>query len=270
VKDLHAEAVLAADLVREAGRLALELRAGDLGRLRVGTKPSISDLVTAADHAAERLVVDHLAAFRPDDAVLGEEGGARPGTSGRTWVIDPVDGTYNFVRGLDSWCSAIALHDGDPGAGAGAGAGSGDVLLGAVYHPTQDALYVGGPGLATMRDGEEYGPIVDRPLAECCVATYLHPPSFGGPTGAAFTRVVRGAATLRMLGSSSVDLAAVSQGRLDLFLHHSAPPWDWLPGSALVRGAGGAARRVTVDGTVWSVAGAPTAVAEACAALVGA
>jgi fructose-1,6-bisphosphatase/inositol monophosphatase family enzyme len=261
VSDLQPDAALAADLVREAGRLALELRAGD-DVLRVGTKTSVSDVVTAADHAAERLIVDHLAAFRPDDGILGEEGAARTGTSGRTWVIDPVDGTYNFVRGLDWWCCAVALVEGDPDAET-------RLLLGAVHHPARDLLYIGGPGIPTTRNDVAAPPIADRSLGESCLATYLHPPFFGDAVADAFGRVARAAATLRMLGSGSLDLSAVSQGELDLYVQHSVQPWDWLPGAALVRGAGGATRKVTAAGRVWSVAGAPTAVDEACAVLSG-
>jgi fructose-1,6-bisphosphatase/inositol monophosphatase family enzyme len=246
------DATLAADVVREAGRLARELRESGL---RVATKSSISDVVTAADHAAERLVVDHLAAWRPDDGVLGEEGTERPSTSGRTWVIDPVDGTYNFVHGLDWWCSAIALVEDD------------EPVLGAVYHPHDDVLYVGGPDLPTTRNGEPVGPLEDIDLAHACVSTYLHPPFFGGEVGEAFGRVIAGAATLRMLGSGSLDLAAVAQGHLGVFVQHSVAPWDWFPSSALVRGAGGVARRTSAAGVEWSVAGAPTVVAEVCAAL---
>ena len=117
--DLAADAALAADLVREAALLAARLRVEGLD---VSRKTSWSDIVTQADTAAERLIVQQLAAERPDDAIVGEEGTSRLGTSGRTWVIDPVDGTYNFSRGSDWWCSAIALHDED------------DVLLGAVHH----------------------------------------------------------------------------------------------------------------------------------------
>ena len=250
--DLAADAALAGDLVREAGLLAQELRASGL---RVDTKSSVSDLVTPADHAAERLVVDHLAAFRPQDGVVAEEGAARPSTSGRTWMIDPVDGTYNFVHGLAWWCSALGLVEGDDG------------LLGAVYHPAEDALYVGGPQLPTTLNGEAVGPLADVDLAHTCVSTYLHPPFYAGPVGTAFARVVGRAATLRMLGSGSMDLTAVAQGHLGVFVQHSVAPWDWWPGSSLVRGAGGATRQLTVEGKVWSVAGAPTAVAEACAAL---
>ena len=250
--DLASDAALAADVVREAGLLARELRTTGLA---VDTKTSVSDVVTAADHAAERLVVDHLATWRPDDGVLGEEGAERPSASGRTWVIDPVDGTYNFVHGLGWWCSAIALVVDD------------EPVLGAVYHPHEDILYVGGPDLPTTRNGEPVGPLADLDLAHACVTTYLHPPFFDGEVGDAFARAVAGAATLRMLGSGSLDLAAVAQGHLGVFVQHSVAPWDWFPSSALVRGAGGVARRTEAAGVQWSVAGAPTAVAEVCAAL---
>jgi myo-inositol-1(or 4)-monophosphatase len=248
------DAELAARLVREAGALAHRMRAVGLER---HTKTSVSDVVTAADHAAERLVVDTLAVERPDDGVLGEEGANRAGTSGRTWVIDPVDGTYNFLAGLDWWCSAIALTDGD------------DPILGAIHHPATGRTFVGGPGLGSTVDGLPLAPVPDRPLAESCLTTYLHPPFFGSEVGAAFERVVTGAATLRVLGSGSMDATAVAEGRLQVLCQHSVPLWDELPGAAIIRGAGGVTRRVPAAGVEWYVAGAPTAVDEVCAALVG-
>jgi fructose-1,6-bisphosphatase/inositol monophosphatase family enzyme len=252
VTDLAEDAAFAADLVREAGLLAQELRESGL---RVDTKTSVSDVVTAADHAAERLIVDHLDAWRPDDGVIAEEGNRRSSVSGRTWVIDPVDGTYNFVHGLGWWCSAVALVADD------------EPVLGAVYHPHEDALYVGGPDLPTTRNGEPIPPLVDVDLAHTCATTYLHPPFFDGEVGAAFARAVGGAATLRMLGSGSLDLIAVARGQLGVFVQHSVAPWDWYPSTAILRGAGGATRRLQAAGVEWSVAGAPTAVAEVCAAL---
>jgi myo-inositol-1(or 4)-monophosphatase len=245
---------LAARLVLEAGTLARGMRGGDLD---VSTKRSVSDLVTAADRAAEQLIVDVLAAERPDDGILGEEGASRAGTSGRTWVIDPVDGTYNFVAGLDWWCSAIALTHGD------------DLVLGAVHHPATGRTFVGGPGLASTVDGTPLSQLADRPLAESCVATYLHPPFFDGEVGAAFARAIGGAATLRMQGSGSMDAMAVAEGRLHVVCQHTVPPWDELPGAAIIRGAGGVTRHVEAAGKDWYVAGAPTAVAEVCAALTG-
>ena len=251
---LVTDADLAARLVREAGTLARTMR-GD--GLAVDTKGSVSDVVTDADHAAERLVVESLAQERPDDGVLGEEGASSAGTSGRTWVIDPVDGTYNFVAGLDWWCSALALTDGD------------DLVLGAVHHPATGRTFVGGPGLPSTVDGVPLPRITDRRLAESCVATYLHPPFLGGDVGAAFARAITGAATLRMLGSGSMDAMAVAEGRLHVVCQHTVPPWDELPGAAIIRGAGGVTRHVEAAGRDWYVAGAPTAVDEVCAALTG-
>ncbi|MBI2244190.1 MAG: inositol monophosphatase [Nocardioides sp.] len=249
---LAVDAALAARLVRDAGTLAARMRAAGL---EAATKTSISDVVTAADHAAERLVVDALAAERPRDGVLGEEGAASEGTSGRTWVIDPVDGTYNFVAGLDWWCSALALTDGD------------DLVLGAVHHPASGRTFVGGPGLPTTVDGVALPALDDRRLAAACLTTYLHPPSYGAEVGAAFTRLVGGAATLRMLGSASMDATAIASGQLHVRCQHSLPPWDDLPGAALILGVGGATAHVDAAGVRWSAAGAPRAVADVCAAL---
>jgi fructose-1,6-bisphosphatase/inositol monophosphatase family enzyme len=225
------------------------------GGLEARAKSSVSDVVTEADHAAEALVLKRLTEERPHDAVLGEEGAAQDGTSGRTWVIDPVDGTYNFVSGLTWWCSAIALTDGD------------DVVLGAVYHPHDDVLFVGGPGLPTTRNGQPLPPLEDRPLGESCLTTYLHPPFYGDAVGQAFGRAVAGVATLRMLGSGSMDLTAIAQGQLHVSCQHSVPPWDRLPGAALVLGVGGAHRRTAAAGVEWSVTGVPSAVDAICAAL---
>ncbi|MDP3889713.1 inositol monophosphatase family protein [Nocardioides sp.] len=240
--------LLAADLVRSAGRLAWQLRTDGLS---VDQKTSVSDVVTAADHAAEELVVGRLREARPHDAIVGEEGTDHPGTSGRSWVIDPVDGTWNFVQGLSHWCSALAL-EATPG-----------VVLGAVHHPHDDHTWVGGPDLPTSRDGVPLEWPADAALAEVGVGTYLHPTWFTDPAVAdPWRRAARGAATIRMLGSGSMDLVAVAEGRLGCWFQHSVPAWDWLPGQALVLGTGGAAEQIEVDGFVWSVAGRPSAVAE--------
>jgi len=248
------DAALAVRLVREAGGLAGRMRGEGI---RTETKTSVSDVVTAADRAAEDLVVRAILAERPGDAILGEEGASRPGTSGRTWVIDPVDGTYNFVAGLDWWCSALALTVGD------------EPVLGAVHHPPSGRTFVGGPDLAPTVDSTPLEPIVDRPLAQSCLTTYLHPPFYGDSVGEAFGRLANGAATVRMLGSGTMDAMAVAQGRLHVLCQHSVPPWDELPGAAIIRGAGGATRRVEAAGVEWYVAGAPTAVDEVCQALLG-
>lgn len=243
------DAELAALLVRDAGALA----AGMLARgLDAETKTHVSDVVTAADHAAEAQVVATLRRERPDDSIVGEEGADQVGTSGRTWVIDPVDGTYNFHRGLDWWCSALALVDGE------------DLVLGAVHHASSGSTYVGGPALPSSHNARAISPLTDRPLRDSCATTYLHPPFYEGEIGAAFVRAVEGVATLRMMGSGTMDAVAIAQGRCDVLFQHSVPDWDRLPGAAIIRGVGGESRVVHAAGVDWHVAGVPSAVAEIC------
>ncbi|OUZ11011.1 inositol monophosphatase [Aeromicrobium sp. PE09-221] len=248
------DARLAASLVSEAAGLAARMRSES--DLRIMQKTSISDIVTSADTAAERHMVETLAGARPEDGILGEEGAAAEGTSGRRWIIDPVDGTYNFASGSDYWCSAIALVDGD------------ELVLGAVAHASTGDVYVGGPKRPTTVNGLPAGPIPDLPLAGISAATYLHPPRLREPEIAdAFMRAASLPATLRMLGSGSMDLVGVATGLLGCWFQHSVPTWDWLPGAALVAGVGGATRQFDVGPVTWSVAGPPTAVDEVVAAL---
>ena len=242
---------LAADLVREAGLLAARM----LGEgLETHYKTSVSDVVSAADHAAEDLVVGRLDEERPDDGLVGEEGHARPGA--RTWYVDPVDGTYNFLSGIPYWCSAVGLVDDD------------GPLAGAVYYPALDQLWVGGRDHPTTLNGVAVEPLADRPLAEVSVATYFHPRyNHDRARTTSWQAATSAAAAVRMLGSASVDLAGVATGRLGVFLQANLHPWDWYPGAALVLGAGGVATEVPVGDVTWQVAGNRDAVQDATAAL---
>ncbi len=242
------DAELAVRLVREAGALAARMRAEGLDAEQ---KTSVSDVVTAADHAAERLVTEALLTERPDDGILGEEGTQHAGTSGRRWVIDPVDGTYNFFSGMTYWCSALALQDGE------------DVLLGAVHQPQADETWLGGTSRPTTLNGGPVTALADRPLAECSLATYIHPGTLDDPgKGGVWRTIVDAVSTPRMLGSGSCDLAAVAGGRVGVFAGHSCPEWDWLPGKALVEAAGGRTEVVELHGTRWHLAGNQQAVRE--------
>jgi myo-inositol-1(or 4)-monophosphatase len=237
---------LAAALVREAGLLAAHMRRAGVA---TETKTSISDVVTAADRAAEALIVRRLRTDRPGDGLVGEEGTDEPGE--RTWFIDPVDGTYNFTRGLPTWCAAIALVDAD------------GPILGAIYDPASDELWLGGRGRPTTCNGVRVAPD-PRPLAEVAVATYLHPTTLPDDrVRVPLLRAITGAATVRMLGSGSIELAAVAAGRLGCFVQHDCLPWDWLPGSTLVSAAGGTIRVFEQDDRRWHLAGSAIAVDEA-------
>jgi fructose-1,6-bisphosphatase/inositol monophosphatase family enzyme len=256
------DAELAAGLVRNAGTLALRMRERGLEGER---KTSVSDVVTAADRAAEEYIVGQLRRCRPDDGVLGEEGASRAGTSGRCWVIDPVDGTYNFLSGSTYWCSALALKAGTAGR---AGGPDPDVLLGAIYQPQEDKLWLGGPEHPATLNGRPLAPPSDLPVGQLSAGTYIHPSWLARPEAAlAWRSAATRAATIRMMGSGSCDLARVAEGQLGCWFQHSCPEWDWLPGKAIVLAAGGAADVVEVNGLSWFLAGGPTAVRELGAAL---
>ncbi len=265
---------LAAALVRHAGHLAYRMRSdGLLGE----QKTSVSDVVTAADRAAETFIVEQLRRCRPEDGILGEEGAARVGLSGRTWVIDPVDGTYNFLSGSTYWCSALALKfDGklDGGGRGSLDGGNGgtepdrDVLLGAIYQPEEDKLWLGGPEHPATLNGRPLLPPSNSVLGQLSAGTYIHPswlvqPQAATPWHAAAVLP----ATIRMLGSGSCDLGRVADGQLGCWFQHSCPEWDWLPGKAIVLAAGGATAVVRVNGLHWYIAGGVTAVREVAAAL---
>ena len=237
---------LAAALVRDAGALAAEMLADGL---TTQYKTSVSDVVSAADHAAEELVSTRLAAERPDDGLVGEEGAKSPGR--RTWYIDPVDGTYNFLSGIPYWCSALALVD-EQGP-----------VLGAVYYPAVDELWLGGRDHPTTCNGAEVATLRDRPMGQISVSTHLQPAKITDTRRREqLLAALRPAATMRMLGSSSIDLCFVAGGRLGVFLQAQCLPWDWYPGMAMVLAAGGAADVIEQDGLRWHVAGNTQAVAE--------
>ena len=237
---------LAVTLVREAGLLAAAMRRAGL---ETEHKTSVSDVVSAADRAAEQLIVDRLHAARPDDGVIGEEGSNAPGE--RTWFVDPVDGTYNFLSGLSFWCAAVALADHD------------GPVLGAVYHPESDELWAGGRDHPTTLNGTPVRPLLDQPLREVSVASYLHPTTLPDDgVREPLLRVLREAATVRMLGSGSIELASVAGGRLGAWVQYDCLDWDWLPGAAMVRAAGGATHVTELGGHRWHIAGSHQVVDE--------
>lgn len=239
---------LAAQLVQGAGALAARMRAGGLTATR---KTSVSDIVTAADHAAEELVVGTLRRLRPADGLVGEEGATAASSSGRTWVIDPVDGTYNFHAGLDWWCSALALTD------------AAGVILGAVHQPATGTTWLGGRDHPLTVNGRPAADKEDAPLAAVSLGSYLHPARMANPDAREpFLAMTSGAATLRMFGSGSMDLCAVADGRLGAWAQMLCPDWDWFPGQALVESAGGATAVVEHRGHRWYLAGGATAVAD--------
>lgn len=256
---------LAAKLLREAGALAQSIRARGLTELHAGShrKSNVADFATAADLAAENHLFGSLRTARPDDSILGEEGAFHEGSSGRCWVVDPVDGTYNFASGSAYWCAALALVIPAVNTGTTADPTSdAEVLLGAVYQPEEDKLWLGGTTQAATLNGDPIyvGP---APLGQLAAGTYIHPSWLADPSAAVpWKNAAELPATLRMLGSGSCDLGRVAQGELGVWFQHSCPVWDWLPGKGIVEAAGGDTAVVRVNGLDWYVAGPSGAVAE--------
>jgi len=234
------------EVAEAAARRAGELLLAGFGSDHAVRRKSAAgaDVVSEADRAAERAVVALLREQRPSDGVLGEEG-ARV-TAARTWVVDALDGTFNYVAGVPHWRAAVALVD-DEGP-----------LVSAVFDPVAGELFSaqrgeGGPGLAIRRG---------RAMGEALVATFADPRVM---TPAALL-VLAESAILRTGGAGSLDLAWVAAGRLDAWVQREPEPWDWLPGALLVREAGG--RAEVLEGG-WHLAGAPALVEELSMLLPG-
>jgi myo-inositol-1(or 4)-monophosphatase len=238
---------LATRAVRAGAAAALAATRDDLG---VQVKGAPTDLVSRADMAAEAAIAGLLRAERPGDGIVGEEGASAPGAgrAGRLWVIDGIDGTFNFLSGIPHWCVAVGLaHDGGP-------------AVGAVLDPVADELFAGGPGLGATVNGEPISVRSGRSLQEASVATFLRADKATG-RGAKLAALVERVGILRTGGAGSLELAWVAAGRVDAWAQPNVSPWDWIPGAAIVAGAGG--RGVVLDGDpAWHIAGAPALAAE--------
>lgn len=247
--DLAARAVSAG----AAAALAEAARGGeDGGGLDVEVKDSPTDLVSRADTAAEAAIADLLRAERPDDGILGEEGASAAG-AGRRWLVDGIDGTFNFLSGIPHWCVALGLED------------DGEPTAAAVYDPTAGELFLAGPGHPTTVNGAPVAIRRGRSLAQAAVATYLRADKTDDRRGA-LARLVDEVGIVRAGGAGTLELAWVAAGRVDAWAQPNVSAWDWVPGAALVRHAGG--RIAVLDGEpAWHLAGAAELV-DALAAVV--
>jgi myo-inositol-1(or 4)-monophosphatase len=218
-------------LARRAGTLLLEAQhAGDAAtrHAEAEVKTSPTDLVTALDRASETLIVEAILAERPKDGVLGEEGGRRAGTSGLCWVIDPLDGTTNFVYGYGSFAVSIALTD-----AAGA-------LVGVVHDPARQETFAAARGLGACRNGAPIPSVREpSPLAEALVGTGF---AYKRPLRAAQAKLLGSllpaVRDLRRGGSAALDLCSVACGRLDAYYEAGLEPWDRAAGLLIATEAG--------------------------------
>lgn len=217
-----------AELARRFGRVG-----------EVATKSSSVDYVTEADQAAEQVLVARLRAARPHDAVLGEEGGARAGGSGLRWVLDPLDGTVNYVYGRRAWCVSVACVD-DRGA-----------LVGVVHDPLVPETFAAVRGGGAWRDGAPLTCPDAVALPQALIGTgFAYDRAARRAQGEVVARVVGAVGNLRRGGAAALDLCDVACGRLDGFYEDHLNAWDRAAGELVATEAGAARRAFGEDGVV--------------------
>lgn len=223
--------ILAVDIAREAGELARRRRSE--GVALAATKSSLADIVTEADREVEQLIRDRLAAARPDDGFLGEESDPHPGTSGVTWVVDPIDGTVNYAYGIPHYAVSIAAVTGEPDP-------AGWIAQAAVvYTPVVDELFRASRGEGAWL-GERRLQVSTVTDAGALLATgFGYDPATHDGDIARVRRLMPLARDLRRAGAASLDLAYVAAGRLDGYFERGLKPWDHAAGALLVTEAGG-------------------------------
>jgi myo-inositol-1(or 4)-monophosphatase len=218
------------ELAERAARAAGELLLGYYGREPEGLdwKSSETDLVSDADREAERTIRELLQAERPEDGLLAEEGSQSDGGSGRRWIVDPLDGTINFLYGFPAWAVSIALEDGDGPA------------VGVVHSPVHRETFS-----AVRGEGARLG---DRPLrvrdpsglSRALIATgFSYEPERRAEQAEVMRRLLPRARDIRRAGSAALDLAWVAAGRVDAFYERGLKAWDLAAGQLLVEEAGG-------------------------------
>lgn len=198
------------------------------------TKLNASDVVTVADVAAEALLRSMLAAERPDDAILGEEGGASAGTTGLTWVLDPIDGTVNYLYGLPSTSVSVAVVTGDPDPQRW------EVLAGAVTDITTGATTTAARGRGAHHEGQRLQVAEPAPLDLTLVATgFFYDPQLRAAQGRSAATLLEHVRDIRRMGSAALDLCRVARRQVDAYYEEGLSPWDHAAGELVVREAGG-------------------------------
>jgi myo-inositol-1(or 4)-monophosphatase len=202
---------------------------GEVEQLQVSIKGP-GDFVSTADLKAERTIKSELKKARPGYAMLFEESGAEAGSDPRhRWIVDPLDGTTNFLHGIPHFSISIALER------------DGEIVSGVIYEPVRDEMYWAEKGLGAYVNDRRLRVSARRQLGEAVIGTGM---PFGARAdqnvyGAALAAVMRATAGIRRMGSACLDLAYVAAGRFDGFWEFGLAPWDMAAGILLVREAGG-------------------------------
>jgi myo-inositol-1(or 4)-monophosphatase len=253
---------VAVEAARMAGALLLE-RARHGAEREVSSKSTPTDLVSEADRASERAIRELLGRRRPDDGFVGEEGGSAEGSSALSWVVDPLDGTVNFLFGIPQWSVSVAVRDRE------------GTLAGAVYDPNRDELFTatrqerstltGPAGVLELRGAGR------EDLATAMVATGLaYDSKVREAQAQVLARLVGRVRDIRRFGSAALDLAWTAAGRYDAYFERSVKQWDVAAGALICERAGLPVLELAVhENLPWGILAAPPALAEPLLELVG-
>lgn len=225
IDDVSQSCAALEQLVRQAGHLAIgQFRrlAGDSVHLK-----GHLDLVTAADREVERFLTDGLSRLFPQDGVFGEEGAAVPGRSGRIWVIDPIDGTLNFVRGSEHWAVSVGLFE------------NGRPQFGIIFAPARDQMLIGGRDLRPTLNGRPLDSPATLERSSAVVAVSLNP-AFPVPERLAVMEFIMADAGMafRNYGSAAISLLELAAGQVDGYVGLGLSTWDVMGGLAIIRALG--------------------------------
>nr|WP_278312932.1 inositol monophosphatase family protein [Lolliginicoccus levis] len=234
--DAEALRAIAEQLAAEAAALVRQRRAEVIeGQARdgaVSTKSTSTDPVTIVDQESEELIRSRLAALRPEDTILGEEGGGAASASGIRWVIDPIDGTVNFLYGIDAYAVSIAAQlDGISIAGAVADVPGRRIYSAARGHGAWQRDSVGEPVRLHCT--------AETTLGHALVATgFAYDPARRAEQGSIVAQLLPHVRDIRRIGSAAIDLCLLAAGRVDAYYEHGLHPWDWAAASLIAEEAG--------------------------------
>lgn len=235
--DVLALAEVAREVAEEAATMIVRRRPADLGVAT--TKSSLTDVVTVMDQASQDLLRSLLAERRPDDAFAGEEEGGRTGTSGLTWVVDPIDGTVNYLYGLAAYAVSVAVVVGDPSR-----PGGWRPVAGAVVDPVAGRTYVAALGEGAWV-GEGGAPPRPLRVAEAeglglalCATGFGYEAGRRAWQGQVLAHLLPQVRDIRRLGSAALDLCRVADGTVDVYYERGLNPWDLAAGWLVATEAG--------------------------------
>ncbi len=199
------------------------------GEFKISNKEGINNLVTEADHAAEKAIFQVITEAYPDHYLLSEEAGEIVQDSSYKWIIDPIDGTVNFANGIPICAVSIGLEQ------------DGKIIMGAVYNPIINEFFFAEKGYGATLNEKLLSVSLKTEVGTSCLVTgfpYTYLDSSNGPLHV-FERLIRKGIPVRRLGSAAIDLCWVAAGRFDGFYEHKLNAWDSAAGYLIVEEAGG-------------------------------